>query len=561
MSVVFTAITAGTVVSSGVSLLGAKASSKAAGRGAADAARATLESTRMQTDEIRRQFDYQQRILLPQVQQQYNAQRAYSDLLGINGPDGDEDTFFDSNATPRQPGGSQEGTDGNTIQGPRFSQQQPAAPRQKSEREQEIEARIAGIQQAFDTPGAFGNGGRQTALRMESRQGEMERLKAELSTIQEPFIAAEAARTGTRIGAPGSSGLRQPAPGQTSRFRDPTKGSFRDPNLDPTSLAESSTYADTVRGNLLAPTDAAGDEYRGYIDNNRIASANPNDNALVARARDVTMTGMRGGVPGMTATRGGDSLAAGAAGRGVYGETFEASPGYSFSREEMERQLERTGSAGGPNIGGRAIMEAQRRAKGLADQEYYNWASGRTNDLNRLAGAEATDANRRDSFAEYDLNRGDSFAETDLNRGDTALGNWENQRVTDVGRGDEAYQNYLQRRAGDVQRLDSAASDTDRLTAADLQRKDQGYYNYMAALREQAGFGGGPAAQAVSGSQAAGSQVAGAYATQGGRLSGIYGDLGTSRANIQGDAWRAGGTAVNTGINNYLSVRAYRGTL
>lgn len=54
-------------------------------------------------------------------------------------------------------------------------------------------------------------------------------------------------------------------------------------------------------------------------------------------------------------------------------EVFEGTPGYEFQVEEMNRQLERVGSAGGPNIGGRAIMEAQRRAQGLASDDYYNY--------------------------------------------------------------------------------------------------------------------------------------------------------------------------------------------
>ena len=96
---------------------------------------------------------------------------------------------------------------------------------------------------------------------------------------------------------------------------------------------------------------------------------------------------------------GGRLLAEGAAGQGVYGDVFTESPGYGFQREEMERQLERVGSAGGPNIGGRAVMEAQRRAQGLAAGDYYNWAQGRTQDLTRLAGAESADASRLDATA------------------------------------------------------------------------------------------------------------------------------------------------------------------
>jgi hypothetical protein len=403
-----------------------------------------------------------------------------------------------------------------------------AAP-EPTARELEIRNRIAGIEDAFNTPGAFGNGGNKTAIRMQARQRELDGLKAELEQIAS--VRAENTPGATaRMGPAGSSGVNAPG----TRFRDPVTGAFIDPNLNPTRLADTSSYADTVQGNLLAGTTAENDPFRQYLDANRIATANPNDSTMVRRTNDVTMTGLRGG----------DRLAAGAAGRGVYGETFEASPGYAFSREEMERQLQRVGSAGGPNIGGRAIVEAQRRAKGLADQDYYNWAAGRTNDLNRLASAEATD-----------IGRLDNFAGTDVQRGDIAMSEWEGQRIADVGRSDAGYENYLSRRAGDAQRLDSAAMDTDRLVASDLQRQDQGYYNYLNALQTQAGFGAGPAATAVNASQRVGDTVANAYGSSGANQANIQGNLGASRANIAYARASGINNAIQSGASNYLTYR------
>ena len=86
MSGIATAIVGSAIIGGVVASRSADKASDASSRGAASAAEATIESTRMQIEEIQRQFDYQQQVLLPQIQQQYNAQRAYSDLLGISGP-------------------------------------------------------------------------------------------------------------------------------------------------------------------------------------------------------------------------------------------------------------------------------------------------------------------------------------------------------------------------------------------------------------------------------------------------------------------------------------------
>jgi hypothetical protein len=228
---------------------------------------------------------------------------------------------------------------------------------------------------------------------------------------------------------------------------------------------------------------------------------------------------------------GGRSLAEGAAGTGVYGDVFQESPGYSFQREEMERQLERVGSAGGPNIGGRAIIESQRRAQGLADSEYYNWAKGRERDLVRRGGAEATDIGRLDQTA-Y---------------------NYQGTQQREQARGDQGYQDYLRRREGDVSRIDAAAGGVDRLQAADLERQDQGYYNYLNAVASQAGFGGGPAAQAVRGSQQQGANVAGAYRSQGNALSLIANQQGTNQANINIGEYAGYNNAIQGGLQNYMT--------
>ena len=386
MSFIAVAIGGSALISGGLGYLSGENAADASAAGAEAAANATIESTQMQVDELQRQFDYQSQILGPQIQQQYYAQGAYSDLLGIN-----------------QYGGSYNSED---WAGPQF-------------------------------------------------------------------------------------------PNSPMNFNRGQWGQFMDPNLDPTRMFDVSRYSDQVRGNLLAGTSAENDPYRQYIANNSLMGA-----------------------------RGGDLLANGAAGTGVYGESFEESAGYGFQREEMERQLERANSKGG-NFGGRAIMEAQRRAQGLADSEYYKWAGGRERDLQRLGSAEAADSRRLDYFSQFDVSRGDS-----------------------------AYLNYFSRREGDAARLDSAAMYDDRLMSADLQRSDQGYYNYLNALQSQAGFGGGPAANAVNTSMNFGSSMSNAYGSQGYGLSNIYQQSGTNQANLAYAQGANLNNSIQSGFQNYLTYAA-----
>lgn len=466
MSVVAAAIIGSAVVGAVSSSKAASKGAKAVKQGSASAAEATIESTRMQIEEIGRQFDYQQDILLPQIQQQYNAQRAYTDLLGITGPQigENQDTGFFATARPA------------SVQ---------------AERRQ---AEIQTYQDAMDQLPDDSPDRAQYEEAIAEVEGRM--------TDQEQIDASNRAR-GPEMGGEGSSGV--------DRFRA-EDGTFWDPNLDPTRLADESAYGDAVRGNLLAPDDIADDEYNQYLAENQIAAGSVEEDLLVGRTDDVR-------------------IAEGAAGTGVYGEDFQESAGYQFSVEEMNRALDRKGSAGGPNIGGRAIMEAQRRAKGLADQEYYNWASGRERDLGRLGQAEAAD----------------------ISRGDQAYAGYENQRIADISRNDQGYQDYLRRLETDAARLDEVGSQEDRLRASDLARSDQGYYNYLDSLAGVAQYGGGSAAQAVDASQAAGAQTAGAYASQGSQLSSNYMDTGVSLANTAYAGAAGVNNAIQGGVQNYIA--------
>ena len=531
------AMIGGAVIGGVASNRSAKQSSKAVSEGAETSAQAQLEATRLQVDEIARQFDFQQQILMPQIQQQYAAQRAYSDLLGIGGGAG----------TPAGMGfaSPEMATD-------RFGNQRAGPGVQTYEEEQRQRAREKAILRDY-------------AMRSDDPvvRGQYEQEIARLDA--RPF-REDTFRNAPMTGANDPRAPRFPGAGAT-QFQRGERGEFVDRNLDPTRLAEAEELTGQVERNRLASADPDADIYRSYIDENRIAAPTLEEDLRFARARDVTLTGARADarMAGDVLTEDdlytnvlGRSLTEGAAGTGVYGEEFEASPGYAFQVEEMNRALDRRNSAGG-NFGGRAIMEAQRRAQGLAAGDYYNWAQGRERDLMRRGQAEATDAGRLDTAAtnymtrrSQDVLRGDQFAQYDIGRGDVAVDAYEQQRTADVARGDAAMENYLGRRTQDVARMDAAVGERDRLRGVDLQRRDQGYYNFLQNLSRQAGFGD-TASQAVQASQTAGGQTAAAYGQQGSQLSGIYNALGVNQARITQDRYANINNAFQSGIQNWMT--------
>jgi hypothetical protein len=489
MSVVAAAVIGSAVVGGVVSYVSAEKASAASAAGASTAAQATVMSTQMQVDEIRRQFDYQQQVLQPQIQQQFNAQRAYSDLLGIGGPEygANLDTGF-------------------VPEGRSAAEQQQAADDEIAVYEdymQQAQTELEGL--------TLGSANIGDAVNMSQRRQELldqiSSYEGEIAGVRDrpsdqDFIASSNAARGAQMGRAGSSGVRS--------FQD-EQGYFVDPNLDPTKLSEDTALGRSVMENRLAAGDISQDDYNNYLRENPIAAGDISQDVMVQRTGDVR-------------------LAEGAAGTGVYGDVFQESAGYGFAREEMQRASDRVGSAGG-NFGGRAMIEAQRRAKGLADQEYYNWAQGRTSDLTRQAGAEAVD----------------------ISRGDQAYAGYENQRISDISRQDQGYQDYLRRQQIDVGRMDTAATQEDALRATDQARGDQAYYNYLQNVARQAGFGGGSAAQAVDASQAAASGVGGAYGAQGANLSNIAANEGASQANIVYAQGAGVNNAIQAGMGNYIT--------
>ena len=76
MSWVAVAIGGSAVLSGILGRNASRRSSSSLESGSEASAQAMLENTRMQLAELARQFDYQMRILRPQIRQQYNAQGA-----------------------------------------------------------------------------------------------------------------------------------------------------------------------------------------------------------------------------------------------------------------------------------------------------------------------------------------------------------------------------------------------------------------------------------------------------------------------------------------------------
>lgn len=322
----------------------ASAATKGAAQSSADA---TIRATEMQIAEITRQFDYQMQILQPQIQQQYNAQQAYSNLLGVSGPSapgaGGAQNYIadDTRGIKQQP--IPAGTGGvKPIPGTQYtpittdyvpgSDRDPFIPPgagavDSAESYDQLNNDLQVYQELLEAEQA-------KTTRRGGRSGErviggpdqavIDDLTSRIAGVQEQLSGTTRPQTALEAGAP-----RFPEPDEVTHFGGGGQP-FVDPNLDPSKLAE------------------------------------------------------------------------GAAGTGVYGNVFKESPGYGFMVEEMNRATDRVGSAGGPNIGGRALMEANRRAKGLAAGEYYNWAAGRERDLGRLGIAEASDQQRGDqSYYNY----------------------------------------------------------------------------------------------------------------------------------------------------------------
>lgn len=531
MTAVYTAIAAGTLITGYFSKEAGDASSEAIQEGSDAAARATIQSTELQVAELRRQFDYSMAVLMPQIQQQYNAQGAYGDLLGFTAatPDGSGDQRIEGQApgSPNYVGGTvQAGGPTGTVDGGQFiggSTTNPAANTDPANWPRSGRASEEQIREAFMT---F-KGREPTQEEMQYYYGSDKHKRA--NQLWDDVIsggvredAQSTVSVAEREAQWGQAAQAQQTPtfgrdtGPTNFTRD-DQGAFIDPNLTQTQLTEQ------VQGNLLAPTDLQGDELLNFTRDNPLAGP-IEDDLLINRTADVRLA---------TADVGDDPYLQNVRGTAIAGDTFQESPGYAWQVEEMERAQDRVDSAGG-NYGGRALMEAQRRRQGLASTDYYNWADLRGEDLAR-----------EDTAYQAWLNR----TGVDVQRGDIALEGYQGRLDQDVYRGDDAARNYYGRRAGDAARLDQA-------DVYDRQRRDEGYYNYLNNTARAAGYGGNPIGTAASAAISTGAGIANAYGSQGQQLSTNYARTGSQLAGINYQTQENYNNAIQSGLENYLTARA-----
>lgn len=517
MSVVAAGIIGGAVIGAGATVYAAGEASDATTDAAQSSAAVTLQTTQMQLDELSRQFDYQQQILAPFVEQQQRGGQAYTNVLAYRQGELPEGMLSraDEEAQRAQTREQLEQAIADARQ---------RIPDERAQKQQEISAIK---QQIAALPPADPNDPQGDTARQE--------LQARLREIRDAPTASEQliAQHGQAI-----TNLSQ-APYQEDRWRATEQGrqygardeagAFYDPNLRQTSLQEQQQLPEQVARTRLAPTDLARDVLRTDVESRQLAG--PSLESDVAYENVLSRR--------LAPTSAAESERMGfAQDRNIYGREFQESPGYAFAVEEMNRQLDRKNSAGG-NYGGRALMEAQRRAQGLASQDYYQWASG---------------AERDRALEERVYDEQYSRETQDASRLDAALLNYLNRQGIDTQRLDSATLNYLSRRAGDVSRMDAAVGESDRLAGVDLARSDQQYYNYLGNLGAPAGFTNA-AGQAVGSSQQYGTQVSNVYGNQGTTLANLYTQQGYNQANI------AAGTAANLsniaqgGIENYISAK------
>ena len=575
MSGIATAIIGSAVVGGGIAASTGKKSAKAIKAGAQSAADATVQSTEMQVAEIRRQFDYQAEVLYPRLQQQYAASGAFGDLMGIGRDNAAGSANYDpGRSTPvynssgnqvggsgsyapsgggRIPPGARTGGETPSYGGSNYLAQ-PAGAASGMRTDQQgnyIDSSgysIDPYQSGFITPDQEQELRQINAQRAASGQPPMTPFDYGVQTgTVDPSNVQGGGRTGM-VSNNGGVRAGQPvpqAPGpNATTFQRGSRGQFQDPNVDPLALSDAEGLTGQVRNSLLAPGGFDTDVYGSFVDRNRNAAGTVGESNMFRRSQDVTASGAFGDRqlydPNNPSAR-----QTFAQSNQIFGQDFEQGPGYNFMVEEMQREVDRKNSAGG-NYGGRALMEAERRSKGLAAGEFYNWAAGRDRDLSRQERAYDEDYNRQAT----DIGRMDQANLIDIGRGDEATQFYENQRATDLGRGDRAMENYLGQREGDVTRMDRAVGEQDRLRGVDLQREDAAYQNYLANLRAQAGFGD-VSSQVVNASQGAASGVANAYGNQGNQQAAIFQNQGTNLANTYANTGANVSNAIQSGIQNY----------
>lgn len=354
------AIIGGAVIgAAGTAYAGSQASG-AIEAGSASAAQATLQATMMQIMEIQRQFNYQQQILFPQIQNQYAGQSAIMDLLGLSGGAGDTRT-----GAGGVYGGAPEGS-GRDFQAEMADIDQQI---------QDVRNNVSG--------GGGGYTGVRSAIEAQQTIRELEEQRAGVHTEYQTFLQSG----GTDLQVPGFPGSG------TSQFARGDRGQIIDPNIDQTRLADINTLPDQVRNTLLAGTSLEDDPYAAAVGGRRLAEGAAGTgvygdvftespgyafqveemNRGLERGRSAG--GNYGGRAIMEAQRRGQGLAA--------GEYYNWAAG-------RERDLGR--------LGGAEQFDMSRD-----DEAMYNYLTRRAGDASRLDAA----AGQEDALQGVDQQRGD----------------------------------------------------------------------------------------------------------------------------------------------------------
>ncbi len=546
--------------------------SEASERAALIASEAAMRTMQAQLAEIQRQYNDQRELLGPMLQRQYDAGSALSDLLGITGAGPDVPTPAPPEQFPLT-GAQQAGQDfqsdadqlggavGDFVDGLGQGGQAPSDPLGTGQ--------LGGLRDAFS--GALGGGGDPATGTTSSG---LQAAAPAPSGVAGPFgapvgqgsqlgILGGAADALAASGQAGPGGLNQltgkgaPTPGSSAPiavdFRNPfggggappapppppPSGPYQDPNLDNRQFGQSN-FRDTALGRQVTGRRLAGDDASQDVAMQHVAGTGVFDG--VAQDSLVQHVGAN---PLAGASLADDEVYQSIFGRQRTGDSFETSPGYAFAREEMQRGLERQASIGGGNVSGAAMIEAQRRAQGLANQDYYNWMDRRmAEDRGLNAAAEAFSGRRQ----------------FDIARGDMAVGDARRREELDQARGDAAMQDFLNRRTGQIGREDAAVNENLRQQRLDQQIQQQNYLNRIAQLSAMAGVGSNSVGQAVDAAGRTGQSMAGIYGQAGNTLGQVgaqnaltQGQIAAGVTNAQGQAW------ANDSRNtlSYLGLLAY----
>lgn len=578
------AIVGSAIVGGVMSSKAASKSAKAVSSAAASSADATLQSTLAQLEEMQYQFDYSNAALAEGRQIQYNAGNAFATMLGINGPKtGQISERPTGYPTYDSITGKVTGAQGG--QQPTYSKEYDT----RQSRIDEIQAEMDAGAPSLSKSGA--NQAKRERDWYQMRNSELNNLQTQQDREQESVYNAQYGDGNYfkgRDGTPQQFGANiqyQPTVGERG---------FVDPMADPTLMAGTDLQDDLLYGNVaanrLAGPSIESDPFAQYtresagygnVAARQLAGPTYGEDPYFSRVEDTAYTPGTYTPEGYTPER---YTAGSYTPESITSDTFEASPGYNWLVEETMRQAENKASAGG-NYGGAAMKEAARMAKGLAGQEYYNWANVRAGDLNRMDTASQFNIRGEDTASQFNLGRQDVADQfqlgredvadrfnigTDvdeqrfqLGREDVAMQNYlsrqgmdasrlDQQMNIDTARNDQAFMDYLDRQGIDINRLDNASLNYLQRQQYDVSRKDANLSNFMSRLGATSGLGGDVQAS-VAGAQQTGGQMANIYRNQGNTMANIYQNRGAGEAMAAQQQYAGINNAIQSGVGNYLT--------